>query len=185
MSIKAINAARAVAKQYSLTPPVNVEALIKDMGIILEDTPLDSMSGFAYQKDGNRVIGINKSDGDARKKFTMAHELGHMIVHTKDDVTFDKNFVYFRDSRSSTGLMPKEVEANAFAAELLMPADKLTKQIVSIGGIDLVNDSDEIEKLANEYQVSFSAMTVRIDSLAKQGAWESHKCQSMTLSPNC
>lgn len=171
MSTKAVNAARALAKQYNLTPPVDVEALIKDMGITLEDTPLDSMSGFAYQKDGNRVIGINKTDGDARKKFTMAHELGHMIVHAKDDVTFDKNFVYFRDSRSSTGLLPKEVEANAFAAELLMPADKLTKQIVLIGGIDLINDHDSIEKLADEYKVSPSAMTVRIDSLAKQGAW--------------
>lgn len=171
MSIKAINAARSLAKKYNLVPPVNVEALIKDMGITLEDTPLESMSGFAYQKDGNRVIGINKDDGPARKKFTMAHELGHMIVHTRDDVTFDKNFVYFRDSRSSTGLLPKEVEANAFAAELLMPAEKLTKQIVSEGGIDLVNDEDKIRTLADEYEVSFSAMAVRIDSLAKQGAW--------------
>lgn len=171
MSIKAINAARSLAKKYNLAPPVDVEALIKDMGIILEDTPLESMSGFAYQKDGNRVIGINKNDGDARKKFTMAHELGHMIVHARDDVTFDKNFVYFRDSRSSTGILPKEVEANAFAAELLMPADKLTKQIVSAGGIDLINDEAKIQKLASEYEVSFSAMTVRIDSLAKQGAW--------------
>lgn len=171
MSIKAINAARVLAKKYNLTPPINVEALIRDMGIILEDTTLDSMSGFAYQKDGNRVIGINSTDGDARKKFTMAHELGHMIVHAKDDVTFDKNFVYFRDSRSSTGLLPKEVEANAFAAELLMPAERLTKQIIAVGGIDLVDSHDKIEELAKEYEVSFSAMTVRIDSLAKQGAW--------------
>jgi Zn-dependent peptidase ImmA (M78 family) len=171
MSIKAINAARVLAKKYNLTPPINVEALIRDMGITLEDTTLDSMSGFAYQKDGNRVIGINSTDGDARKKFTMAHELGHMIVHAKDDVTFDKNFVYFRDSRSSTGLLPKEVEANAFAAELLMPAERLTKQIIAVGGIDLVDSHDKIEELAKEYEVSFSAMTVRIDSLAKQGAW--------------
>ena len=171
MSIKAINAARSLAKKYNLVPPVNVEALIKDMGITLEDTPLESMSGFAYQKEGNRVIGVNKGDGAARKKFTMAHELGHMIVHTRDDVTFDKNFVYFRDSRSSTGLLPKEVEANAFAAELLMPAERLTKQIASDGGIDLVNDGDRILALADEYGVSSSAMAVRIDSLAKQGAF--------------
>jgi Zn-dependent peptidase ImmA (M78 family) len=170
MSIKATNIARDLARQYGLIPPVDVAKLIKDMDIALElDVSLDQISGFAYQKDGKQVIGVNKDDGDLRKKFTMAHELGHMLVHARDDVIFDKAFVYFRDSRSSTGLNPKEVEANAFAAELLMPASRLTQQIANAGGIDLQVDDKKIAQLAKEYGVSHSAMSVRIDSLAKHG----------------
>ncbi len=169
MSSKAIEIARNLAKDYSLTPPVNVKQLIEKMGIELEITHLESMSGFAYQKNGRRVIGVNDADGALRKRFTMAHELGHMFVHAKHDVTFDRDFVYFRDGNSSTGLNTKEVEANAFAAELLMPADRLTQQIRDEGGIDLLEDDDKITQLAKEYEVSASAMSVRIDSLTRHG----------------
>jgi len=166
---RAVNAAKRLAKKYSLKPGFDIQNFITSIDIALEITPLESMSGFAYQKQGKKVIGINETDGDERQRFTMAHELGHMFVHANDDVTFDRGFAYFRDGNSSTGINPKEREANAFAAELLMPADHLLSSVRALGGIDPMNNEGEVRKLAKKYKVSFSAMSVRLHSLNVDG----------------
>ncbi len=169
---RAINTAKKLTKKHNLTPGFDIKNFITSLGIFLEITNLESMSGFAYQKQGKKVIGINETDGEQRQRFTMAHELGHMFVHVNDDVTFDRGFAYFRDGNSSTGLDLKEKQANAFAAELLMPAEHLRIEIDKLGGvIDHMQDDGEkkIKKLAKLYGVSFSAMSVRLDSLNKNG----------------
>ncbi len=168
---RAITIARDLVNAHDVTVPVDLETLIKKLGISLNFSPLESMSGFAYQKDGQRVIGINEDEGKQRKRFTIAHELGHMLVHASSDVLFDKkdDFVYFRDDNSSTGLQPREIEANAFAAELLMPYEVLLDRIAQLGGVDLIADDDKVKHLAEEFDVSFTAMSVRIDSLARHG----------------
>jgi len=167
---KAAQRAKELINQHNLTIPINVTALVKELGIELVVKPLESMSGFAYQKDGHRVIGINKNDGPKRRRFTTAHELGHMLIHTDIDVSFDKKneLVYFRDSKSSSGSQPREIEANAFAAELLMPSDSLLDSISKLGGVDLIEDDKKIRDLAKEYNVSFMAMSVRVDAINKQ-----------------
>lgn len=166
---RAVNKARELTKKYQLSVPVNLEELLKKLDITLKVEPMESMSGFAYDKDGQRVIGVNSEEGPQRKRFSIAHELGHMYVHADRDILFDKKdaFVYFRDAKSSTGQDPQEIEANAFAAELLMPADKLRKRMAQLKGVDLRADDDKVKILADEYEVSLTAMTVRIDSLAK------------------
>jgi Zn-dependent peptidase ImmA (M78 family) len=167
----AINTAKKLTKRHGLAPGFDIKDFITSLGINLEITPLESMSGFAYQKEGKKVIGINETDGEQRQRFTMAHELGHMFVHVNDGVIFDRGFAYFRDGNSSTGLNPKERQANAFAAELLMPAEHLIEQVRSLEGgiIDPMQDDSKIRKLAKLYGVSFSAMSVRLDSLNQ--AW--------------
>jgi len=171
MSGTAINTAQDLIKKYKISTPVDLGALLKKLGISLKVSPLESMSGFAYQKDGQKVIGVNQGDGDHRQRFTVAHELGHMLLHANSDVLFDRknDFVYFRDGNSSTGLHAREVEANAFAAELLMPSDHLRSRISKLGGVDLMADDDKVKRLAEGYNVSFTAMSVRIDSLVKHG----------------
>lgn len=167
---RAVDKARELTKKYQLSVPVNLEELLEKLDITLRVEPMESMSGFAYDKDGQRVIGVNSDDGPQRKRFSIAHELGHMYVHADRDILFDTKdaFVYFRDAKSSTGQDPKEIEANAFAAELLMPAAKLRKRMVELKGVDLRADDDKVKILADEFDVSLTAMTVRIDSLAKQ-----------------
>lgn len=167
---RAINTAKKLTKKHDLKPGFDIKNLITSLGITLEITTLESMSGFAYQKQGKKVIGINETDGEKRQRFTMAHELGHMFVHVNDDVTFDRGFAYFRDGNSSTGISLKERQANAFAAELLMPAEHLLDEVRKMGGIiDPMQDDSKITKLAKLYGVSFSAMSVRLDSLNKNG----------------
>lgn len=167
MSDKAIALAKQLIDDYQLSVPINLDRITSKLGIVVSVAPLKSMSGFAYKEGGQKIIGVNKSDGPLRRRFTTAHELGHMLIHDKDPVSYDtKNaFVYFRDASSATGQHLKEVQANAFAAELLMPAEELKGRLEKMGGIDLTADDDKIAQLASEFNVSFTAMTVRIDRL--------------------
>lgn len=167
----AINMAKKLSKTHNLHRNFDIREFIESLGIGVEVTPLKSMSGFAYRKNGKKIIGINESDGDQRKRFTLAHELGHMLVHASDDVTLDKSFIYFRDDTSTLGTDIKEQQANAFAAELLMPSNDLKKKIKSMDGIDIMNDDNKISELAQNYGVSLSAMSVRIESLYRRGVF--------------
>lgn len=168
---KAVQVAQGLIKKHNLKPGFEIEDLVKKLGIELKISSLESMSGFAYQKEGRKVIGVNEDESSKRQRFTIAHELGHMLMHGENDVQFDnKNeFVYFRDDNSTTGLSPKEVEANAFAAELLMPSEKLRSKIATLGGIDMTDDDTKVEKLAKEFGVSFTAMSVRLSTLLQAG----------------
>jgi Zn-dependent peptidase ImmA (M78 family) len=57
-----------------------------------------------------------------------------------------------------------EAEANAFAMELLMPADWLRADIEKLGGID-IDDDKKLSRLAKKYSVSLQVMAIRIAEL--------------------
>jgi Zn-dependent peptidase ImmA (M78 family) len=59
---------------------------------------------------------------------------------------------------------PDEVEANRFAAELLMPYHMLGDELKRVD----VEDENEIKRVAQEYQVSVQAMTIRVSALLKR-----------------
>ena len=75
----------------------------------------------------------------------------------------DRSTVLFRNSRSAKGEDPKEIEANNFAAELLMPQELLEKEL-SKGRIDL-DDGESLEKLAKRFGVSVQALMIRLTAL--------------------
>ena len=76
----------------------------------------------------------------------------------------DKDFiVHFRDGNSSTGYDPLEVEANQFATELLMPAEKV-RETFGEAPFD-IDDNGALRKLATRFGVSPMAMAIRLSSL--------------------
>ena len=82
----------------------------------VEDINFDSeTSGFLIEVDNQHVIYLNKKDSMNRKRFTIAHEIGHLKLNHLG--------VRMRDSTTSQGTDENEVLANAFAAELLMPEE--------------------------------------------------------------
>lgn len=116
---------------------------------------------------GQTVIGVNSLHHPNRQRFTIAHELGHLLLH-KDEVHIDRSFrVNRRDEVSSLAVDPDEIEANRFAAELLMPYNLVMADLLECE-IDL-EDEDEIRRLAKKYEVSLQAMTHRIINLLKLG----------------
>lgn len=156
----------ALQAAHKLTVPVDVYELAKQLQIDIRKRDFDEeLSGFAYQKNGEKVIGVNASDGPLRQRFTIAHELGHLFLDPRDDLNYDKKFVLqFRNGLSKEGTDIKEIEANYFAAELLMPEQSLKDELAQFDGLDF-EDDEVVKQLADKYDVSQQAMSVRLASL--------------------
>jgi Zn-dependent peptidase ImmA (M78 family) len=154
-------------QRYQTSIPVDVFAIARGEGIQVEEVEIEpSVSGFLVVKDGEVVIGVNQSHHPYRKRFTVAHELGHYKIHgaeTPSNVFSDSGeTVFFRDVASEGGLHEQERQANQFAADLLMPKNQLKKLISS----PLKSgDEDAIRKLALKFDVSFTAMSIRLSNL--------------------
>lgn len=145
--------------------PVPVERIAKGMGTLVQRVPADdSLSGFIYHEKASQttVIGVNASHAPTRQHFTIGHELGHFVLHNIEDVHVDRGFsVRLRNAASSEGMNIEEKEANLFAAELLMPARFIEKDIRAIDSVDL-DDESTIAELASRYGVSTQAMMFRL-----------------------
>ena len=146
--------------------PVLVDEIIRQHGIGLQESVLeDSVSGMMITREnGTTVVAINQSHHENRKRFSMAHELGHYVLHrtTRSIFVDSSEQKFYRDAEASTGTKLQEIEANAFAAELLMPREKIEEFLP-----EKLNYLDEgvIERLADEFKVSQSAMIFRLQKL--------------------
>ena len=113
-------------KNQVTAPPVPVERIAKMLDAQLRYSPLDNeLSGMIYVKEGTPIIGVNALHHPHRQRFTIAHECGHLVLHKTQitqEVHVDKEFpMLMRDAVSAAGVNEIEVEANLFAAALLMP----------------------------------------------------------------
>lgn len=144
-------------------PPVPVEKIASLLKVQVKYSPLEgNISGLTYKHNGKTVIGINALHPEVRQRFTLAHELGHLLLNHKGDFFLDR-VILFRDSHSSAGTNPPEIEANRFAAELLMPRDMLSRDLSTL--LTEVDEDDIVSHLASEYEVSSQAMAFRLQNL--------------------
>lgn len=150
--------------------PVPVDKIARLLGARVRFSPLDDeLSGFIYIKDGVPIIGVNSLHHPNRQRFTIAHEIAHLQLHPDfitSAVHVDKQFaesVLKRDTSSATGSERLEVEANQFAAALLMPGDILD-ELLEASPIDIEDDSS-VEEWAAEFLVSKAALQYRIRNL--------------------
>lgn len=156
--------ARALVEHFAVrVPPVPVEKMARQLGVRIQFAPLDDeLSGMAFVKDGVPIIGVNALHHPNRQRFTLAHELGHIRLHRpliESEVHVDKGSLR-RDTLASTGTDITEREANAFAAELLMPK-VLLDAVLGERALDL-EDDDGISALAKKFRVSEAAMRFRL-----------------------
>jgi Zn-dependent peptidase ImmA (M78 family) len=143
------------------SPPVDVESLARSLGISVNFEELDSdVSGLMLIEDGSVKVAINEAHHRHRRRFTLAHEIGHMLLHaTGDRVFVDRRF--FRNEWSSSGELREEIEANAFAAALLMPELLIREHVDARAGITDI----DVFRLATQFAVSEQAMTLRLVKL--------------------
>lgn len=170
MSTDQINYARVRKRASELlagqvAPPVDLERIAKTLGAEIREFDLEpDVSGILYRQEGRTVIVYNKRQAVTRQRFTIAHEIAHLALHKGTPVHVDHQFrINLRDPNSARGTDIEEIEANAFAANLLMPAIWLRQELRS-GLVDMEN-SEEITALADRYQVSLQAMVVRLTSV--------------------
>ena len=155
---------------------MDVYRMAAALGAQIHDDPAAaSLSGFLVRDVNSRraLIGVNGSHPPARKRFTIAHEIGHLLLHEGDALHVDRRDgvdlglrVKLRDPESSLGTDDEEKEANLFAAELLMPPSLLKADLLRMkAGAPQEEDEDLIESLAKRYGVSVQAMTFRLTNL--------------------
>jgi Zn-dependent peptidase ImmA (M78 family) len=144
--------------------PVPLATIAKHLGIFVKYEPYEGeLSGMIATQGGHTVIGINSSQSKNRQRFTLAHEIGHYVLHNYN-MHVDRSFVIRnRDSKSSMAIDPDEIEANRFAAELLMPKDLLESDLDEFD-VD-IEDAGTIRHMAERYGVSEQAMTLRLVNL--------------------
>src|SRR5262245_44148018 len=135
-------AAELLRKFGLLNAPVDVEAVAErlDAQVIYDDLEED-VSGFLLREKGVSTIAINKQHHPNRQRFTLAHECGHLFLHAKegDRLWVDKTLFFRDDSKSGDHL--SEIQANQFAAGLLMPEQLLRENLGEDGPL---NDFDVV-----------------------------------------
>ena len=136
-----------------------IEEVLKDRGIIVCDISGTNISRGAYNMSkGIQYIFINTSLSRGERLITLAHELGHSILHPDID-TYElkyNNSYYF--------LNRYESQARLFAAEYLLP-DSIINDIDPC--ISEVGDGKSIYDIANDYEVSEELVVTKLNNLAQ------------------
>src|SRR5215207_2721590 len=88
------------------SPPVQVEELARTLGADIQKRPAeDELSGFLFRdlKGKRAVIGVNSKHPYNRQRFTVAHELGHFLLHEGEVMHVDREDRGFQVKLRSTG----------------------------------------------------------------------------------
>lgn len=146
---------------YSL--PVDPVLLSSRMGITVNNAKFadDSLAGLIAKRGELSRILVEQSDPPYRKRFSIAHELGHHFLHLfADGEIVDKRVNMFREREPDGEFISidrrREIEANWFAAALLMPAEFVRAEWAK---------NPSIAHMARVFNVSEEAIGYRVDTL--------------------
>ncbi len=156
--------AKEVLKAHGLqTIPVDPVVLANRLGIVVNNAKFsdDQLVGMIAKREGTTTLLVNADDPPFRKRFTIAHELGHHFLHLMEDGEFvDGDADLFRQPPEPGEELSeerwREIQANMFAAALLMSEDDVRQawhRLHSIGA------------MARLFNVSEQAMGIRLDQL--------------------
>ena len=157
-----MNVERAVENALggvTLDPPIDVRAALQNFGITVRLQPMESgVSGMLVVRHNKASIAVNSEHSVARQRFTLAHELGHYLLHRNEQDVFVDAPLY-RDKKSSLGTDRLEIEANAFASAFLLPEKLLEREVNA--PVDPLDEA-QLQHLANRYKVSVQAVVYRL-----------------------
>jgi Zn-dependent peptidase ImmA (M78 family) len=171
MSVMAVRrlALRLTERYAAEGPPIDVGRIAAELGLEVVCADLGAgVSGLLVASSQGAQICVNETDHPKRRRFTIAHEVGHHVLRHQftpgEHVHVDRgNFISQRSPRSAAGVDRKEIEANQFAAHLLMPDDLVRRHVESLGSLSLVDW--QVAKLAEKFDVSEQAMTIRLTTM--------------------
>lgn len=144
--------------------PVPVAELAISLGAeIAYDAYEGEVSGMLYRTDSHTLIGVNSRHAQTRQRFTIAHEIGHLVMHQGTPMFIDR---FLRVNRRDGASNQQEIEANSFAAELLMPRKFVAEEVDRvISKRSNVSPQELVSALAKRFDVSAEAMQYRLTNL--------------------
>lgn len=139
--------------------PVDVPSIIRALGVKYVETPMPpDASGRIDHHNGDFKITVNADQSKQRRNFTAAHELAHYLLHRdllKEQGHLDRLFVAAPPVEGYMSFSPRhEVEANNLAAQILMPREKVTEEMVW--------KNYDLGEMATALGVSRAALEVRL-----------------------
>lgn len=160
------NKANEILKDHNLfTIPIDPVIIANRLKIKVNNALFsdENLSGMISKRKGISNIYVNTNDKPFRKRFTIAHELGHQLLHlgNNDGEFIDKEVDLFRNIDLSfddkfAAEKKQEIEANRFAAALLMPQELVKKEFAK---------TKSLTNLAIIFNVSEPAMAYRLNQL--------------------
>lgn len=149
--------ARGIIHKYGIrtSNEIDVEGLAALQNVCVREDILEGCEGRLVRKGNCGIITVNKNTREmGRKRFTIAHELGHFELHG----TRDSSFICSKTDVQSLGVfgISPETEANDFAAELLMP-EIMFKPKCS----ESLPNLNHIQNWAEEFQTTLTATALR------------------------
>ena len=155
--LSAVLKARGLVKSVNpTTPPVSVEAYLKEIGAVLRrrhDLEPDE-PGWSFEHEGKYYVCVNSKDSDERQRFTICHEAAHIVLGLPSEHEGMPWWSYAKRS-------PNEILCDVFAAELLLPYT-LFKPLVEKVEIGF----DAIATLAGRFEASVLATGSRFATVA-------------------
>ncbi|MGE4234548.1 MAG: ImmA/IrrE family metallo-endopeptidase [Bacteriovoracia bacterium] len=143
----------------------DIDCIAQKLNIEVKRVDLEShISGSIVFGPEKTVILINQNHSETRQRFSLAHELGHFLLHNKENPFFvDSVQIEWRRENFQYNDFTQEVEANVFAASILMPEKRIYKYIRN-NDLFWFNETD-IKTLAKTFNVSLTAMRIRLVSM--------------------
>jgi len=151
---RALAATRAISQQINRSIlPVDLEQIARCFGCRIEETDIKQQGYIATMNNGERLIRIRRGDSIRVKRFTLAHEIGHIILRQYVGVSATSMPAYRAQSHSY-----EERVADRLAAELLMPMDFFRKTLRNYP----VPSQNALRAMARVFGVSLTACFRRI-----------------------
>lgn len=138
---------------------VSIEDIIYALNIPLKYSKLTNCDGRIIHGDGKSLIVVNDNIGfETRRNFTLAHELGHYLMHRADLIQHldDSASLAWFDTKNKTRISQQEIEANTFAAEILLPSHLFKEEVFK-----QPFDPGLIREISDKYNVSRSSVIYR------------------------
>lgn len=139
-----VTTARVVRAAWGVSagPAAHLVRNLEARGVVTARIPMpdnDAIDAFSSALSGRPVIALTYKGNPMRQRFSVAHELGHLLLHPEPE----------------PGSLRHEREANVFAAEFLMPANEIGDQLPTPVDVGALKD------LADSYGVSTAALVYR------------------------
>lgn len=156
---------RLLAQHDQTRPPVRIERIARELCVELRSGDLGDVSGVLVRQGESAIIGTNSTQSAQRQRFTIAHELGHFLLHEGITNHVDRSYrVNYRSAESSEATNVEEIEANYFAASILMPKHMLD----ALNAEEALDNDSMVGDLAKQFHVSRLAMSLRLANLYEE-----------------
>lgn len=160
--ILASQRAKEIIKTLRIREPseIELEDIAMVRGVLVRERFLKGSEARLVRRGRSGIITVDKSiPEEGRKRFAVAHDLGHFELHRESQLLFctEQDMVVWNENK------PQEIEANEFAANMLMPESLFKVHL----GKEKPN-LDMVKFLAGEFRTTLTAAAVRYAQLSPE-----------------